>query len=297
MAWIILDGLDRCGKTTLAKLYEKQGYKLIHLSAPDKKYFVAGYTGPSYLDEMLDLYMRFNAVDTVFDRSVYGETVWPLVYNRKTQLDEEAFEILKEIEDNNQTKYYLLYDTDVAAHWKRCVENKEPLNRNQFNQANLFFDRMAAKHGFTKIQLQEALSASTDYIAPVMTDAEKKKLEADMKKSVTVSNGANSTSTITMSEPYTYVGTPSPLKATQSPEQMKLEKANAINDVLSKRILKQKGTLYDAIENDIREHLNNKLGTIMGSVNEFNSLSKEDIEILKVYCQQIKKNLKKMENR
>lgn len=285
MAWIILDGLDRSGKSTLAKLYENQGYKLVHLSAPNKKYTAPGYSGPSYLDEMLDLYMKYNAVDTVFDRSVYGELVWPLVYGRKAQLDEDAFEILKEIESNNETEYYLMYDSNVEAHWKRCVDNKEPLNRNQFNQAGLLFDRLATKHGFTKIQLQEAVNGTANCVVPVMTDAEKKKFDDSMKNVITVQN---STSTVVINSDDVA------LKATKSPEQLKLEKANAINDVLSKRILKQKGAQYDNIENDIRDFLTGRLSTIMGGGTSSSSLSKEEIEILKVYCQQIKK---KMENK
>ena len=290
MAWIFLEGTDRSGKTTLAKMYQKQGYALVHLSAPDKKYSQAGYTGPSYADEMLDIYMKHNSGDAVFDRTPYGECVWPLVYGRKSQLSEEDFEILKEIEDNNQTEYHLMYDPNVEAHWKRCVENKEPLNKNQFNQANLLFDRMATKYGFKKLKLEDVLNDVTSgYVAPVMTDDERKRFEASMKPIVTVTNAIKDGETVSFQSTSSFP--PGSLVATKSPEQMKLEKANAINDILSKRIIKQKGPLFDEVENDVRSYLNSRLGTILGNGTVTGNLSKEEVDILKVYCQQIKKKM------
>ena len=46
--WIILEGLDRTGKSSVADYYRQQGYEVVHMSAPDKKYSQSGYTGPSY---------------------------------------------------------------------------------------------------------------------------------------------------------------------------------------------------------------------------------------------------------
>ena len=94
MAWIILEGLDRTGKSTVAELYKRQGYEVVHMSAPNKKFTQPGYTGPSYLDEMIDIYMKYSHKDVCFDRSPYGETVWPFVYGRKAQLSEEEIESL-----------------------------------------------------------------------------------------------------------------------------------------------------------------------------------------------------------
>ena len=69
----------------------------------------------------------------------------------------------------------------------------------------------------------------------------------------------------------------------KTPEQLKLEKANAINEILSKRILKQKGDAYDSLEQEIRLFLNTKLGQLFGTntTDQSLSLSKEEIVFYK----------------
>jgi len=89
MAWIFIEGLDRTGKTTVSELYKKQGYEVVHFSAPSKKYKVAGYAGPSYIDDIMEMYLSLDGKDVVFDRSSYGELVWPKVYGREPELNLE----------------------------------------------------------------------------------------------------------------------------------------------------------------------------------------------------------------
>ena len=155
MAWIILEGLDRTGKTTVAERYKQKGFEVVHMSAPDKKFMQPGYVGPSYFEELVDIYMNYDGRDIVFDRSPYGELVWPKVYGRQAQLMSDDFEFLREYEDNNETVRILMYDDDKDAHWKRCVENDEPLNKGQFSAANEFFKSMAERYGFIKKTLPE----------------------------------------------------------------------------------------------------------------------------------------------
>jgi hypothetical protein len=276
MAWIILEGLDRTGKSTVAEIYKKKGFHVVHMSAPDKKYMQPGYAGPSYLDDLIDIYMTCNARNIVFDRSPYGETVWPFVYGRKSQLTEDDFEVLQEFENNNQVEKYLLYDGNTNAHWKRCVDNKEPLDRPQFNSANTLFERMANKYGFVKKELKDFVEpmAKTNLVNTPISEEQIAKIAEEVK--------AHSTTQITITTTDN-----TPLK---SQEQLKLEKANAINDVLSKRILKNKGVLYDEIENEIRTYLNDKLGRIFGTTKNDN-FSNDEMQILKMYCSQIKKKL------
>ena len=66
-------------------------------------------------------------------------------------------------------------------------------------------------------------------------------------------------------------------------EQMILEKANAINKILSKRIIKQEDHVYNEIERDVRDFLNKKLGNLLGKPTE-ETFSKEEIEILKIFA-------------
>lgn len=270
MALIILEGLDRTGKSSLAKEFESEGYELIHMSAPSKKYNEPGYTGPSYLDEMMDLLHQAAHRDIVLDRSHYGELIWPNVYGRKPMLSEEDIEILREIEEAVGVRRILMHDPDSDAHWQRCVDNKEPLTKPQFLRARNLYDRLAKSHGFEKVVLTDLPQfknklETTGYIAPVDQPP-----LPENTVTVTTSTG---NSTIVHSG--------------KSKEQQKLEKANAINDVLSKRIIKGKGEAYDVIESEVRDFLNKKLGTILGSEDP-GSFSKEEMSLLRVLLSRLK---------
>ncbi len=275
MAWIILEGLDRTGKTSVAELYKRQGYEIVHMSAPNKKYAQAGYTGPSYLDELLDVYMRYAGKDVIFDRSGYGEFIWPFVYNRKAQLSDEDIEVLQDIENQNDVQRILMYDPNVEAHWKRCVDNNEPLTRPQFNQASVLFDKMSRKYSFDKKQLSDFSGLQKSVLVQNAQPA----AAPDVRAVETASAEPNLLD---------YVGSPG--ATTKSKEQAKLEKANAINDILAKRIIKQKGEMYDLLEKDIRDFLNTKLSTIFGE-NETKGFTPDEVQILKIYVKQLKQKL------
>jgi thymidylate kinase len=272
MAWIFIEGLDRTGKTTVCDLYKKQGYEVVHFSAPSKKYTEPGYAGISYVDEVMALYLTLDGKDVVFDRSSYGELVWPKVYKRAPQLTLEDIDALREIEKQNKTKYILMHDPDLASHWKRCVANKEPLDRDQFKHAHgLFLSELNIKWGFAMQTLQEY------NIHFLLDDETRKKAEELAKNSTTTTiQEGNSTTTITA----TSVATNDPKTPKLSPEQSRLEKANAINDVLSKKIVKGRGKTYDDIENSIRSFLNTELGKILGQNNE-QTLNAQEIEFIK----------------
>jgi len=275
MSWVILEGLDRTGKSTVANMYKARGYEIVHMSAPDKKYTKPGYTGPSYMDEILDIYMRYNQRDVVFDRSSYGEQVWPLVYGRKAQLDEDEVEVLQEIENQNEVDRILFYDENVEAHWKRCVDNREPLTRAQFNQANILFERVASKHNFRKVQLKDfSAITGTESNAPAVEQTAAQEISGAAPLQVNPAPAQTS-----------------PQKAMKSVQQIKLEKANAINELLEKRIIKNKGELFDEIEKDIRVFLEDELANIFGNNSPQPQLSKEEVEILRLYCAQLKKKV------
>lgn len=270
MAWIILEGLDRTGKTSVAELYKRQGYEIVHMSAPNKKYSVPGYTGPSYIDELLDIYMKYSSKDVIFDRSPYGEFIWPFIYNRNAMLTDEEIEILQDIENQNDVQRILMYDANTEIHWKRCVDNNEPLTRSQFNQANVLFDKMARKYDFDRKQLSDFAALQKATISPIPSTTEAAaNVGAKILEVKTPENG----------------GRPSEIKGLS-----KLEQANAINDILSKRIIKQKGQIYDDLEKDLRDFLNTKLSTIFGE-NQTKGLTPDEIEILKIYCKQLKQKL------
>lgn len=268
---IILEGLDRTGKSSVAKYYKDNGYEPLHMSAPPKEMSQPGYVGPSYLDQMVDLLQMATTRNIVLDRSHYGELIWPQVYGRKALLNEDDYEILRELEDTVGCERILMHDPNVEAHWNRCVENKEPLTKAQFLKARQLYDRMAEKYAFTRKTLKDF------DIEPVQRNPSVNTAAPTGNSSVETGPQGNPTSSI--SDQIANMGR-------VSPEQSKLEKANAINDVLSKKILKSKGQVYDELESDIQNFLKDKLGRIFGDTPE--SLSKEEVKYLKLLVKQIK---------
>ena len=257
MAIIVCEGLDRVGKSTIAAYFETLGFHIIHMSAPAKH-----HTQDSFLQEMIDLVTSAATKDIFLDRSYYGEAfIWPEVYGRKPLLDEEAINMIREVEDSVGVQRIWMTDNSVEAHWKRCVDNKEPLNKAQFVRARALFSDMAHKYGFEPITLQQFMKKFPD------------------------SEQFNNPTTPAPAQQEAKLESPSAVQPAKmdgkSPEQHKLEMANAINDVLSKRILKAKGDTYDNIENEIRSFLNSKLGKLLGSSSNEPTLSPEEIKFYK----------------
>lgn len=284
MAWIILEGIDRTGKSSVSELYKKKGYEHVHFKAPDKKYKEPGYSGPSYADDILEMYMSYDMKDIIFDRSIYGEAVWPAVYGRDPQLSEDDVEMLREFEDRNNVERILMIDPDVAAHWKRCVDNKEPLNQNQFRMAGILFNKMAHKYGFQPRQL-------SDYVNLLAKTADPKQDSPDNKQEKPITKGQ--VDSIAASNALNTVKLAAQAAAEES-ELDKLEKANAIKDVLAKRIIKSKGGAFDKLEEDIKTFLKNQLSNIFSEKPTKVSLSEDEITVLKVFCQRLKeKEVKK----
>ena len=269
MTWICLEGVDRTGKSSVAEYYKTQGYEVVHMNAPDKKYSEPGYTGPGYVDELLETYMQYDGKKVIFDRTIYGEKVWPTVFGRKSKLSDEDFDALKDFEDQNDTQYILMHDPNFEAHWQRCVDCNEPLTRSQFNTAIAMYERLI-NDGFEKRTLPdfntEISSLSTERVVE----------ESDVSA---VQTGDNT-------KPTTDVYKQSSAVEKSTPVEKRLQKANAINTILSSRIVKRKGDIFDDLEKDIRNFLNSKLDSIFG--NEQNkTFTDEQVLILKSMADRI----------
>lgn len=274
MAWIILEGLDRSGKSSVAEYYKNQGFHYIHMSAPDKKYSEKGYTGPGYVDEMLELYTACDGRDVIFDRSIYGEKVWPAVYGRDPQLSYEEFELLQEFEERNGTDYILMWDQNFDAHWQRCADNNEPLSRGQFNHAVAMYERLE-NYGFIKKQLPEFKEVQ-DFLAKSTGEEGEKTSEAQTIQAAETTVDSVSAKNIK----------PASSRPSDTVQQLKLEEANAINSLLKGRIIKKRGPIFDDLERDIRDFLNQKLSTIFGNVDS-NDFTEQEIQVLKLYAARI----------
>jgi hypothetical protein len=283
MTWIILEGIDRSGKSTVAALYKEQGYEFIHMSAPDKKYKQPGYSGPSYLDDMLDLLMQHDGKDVVWDRSWYGELVWPHVYGREPMLSEEDIEVLQEFEERNQVSRILMVDPDQAGHWKRCVDNKEPLTQSQFRLAGSLYTKLAHKYNFVPKQLSDYSDKFKKPKAETVesTSGTNNEVREDGQalvtgKGITDISVSGSTFDKTVYEKISGLD--------------KLEKANAISAVLSKRIIKQRGSAFDELEGEVADFLKGRLEELLGGKKDKPSISfaDEEVQILKLFVQRLK---------
>jgi hypothetical protein len=292
MTWMVIEGLDRSGKSTVAQLYKTKGFQVVHFSAPNKKYTTKGYTGPSYLDDILDQLMQLTGKDVVFDRSWYGELIWPSVYGRQPLLSLEDLEIIREIEDQNDTQRILMHDPDVKAHWQRCVENNEPLDAHQFKHARDLYYRMAEEHGFilkTKTDFDKrSESKSEDVNAP--NDPVGIRFDESSREILDSKHGETNECLVEVKN-LQEGGIQS--MATLTPEQIRLAEANAINDVLSKTIVKMKGEHYSSIENRIRNFLNQELATLLGTQKTQqqvqNSLTEEEVLVIRSLISRSKK--------
>lgn len=273
MSWIILEGLDRTGKSSVADHYKSQGYEIVHMSAPDKKYREPGYAGPSYLDDLLELVMEHDGKDVIWDRSWYGEFVWPHTYGRPPMLSEEDLEVLQEFEERNEAKKILMVDPDMQAHWQRCVDNKEPLTFSQFKIATSLFTKLAHKHNFVPMQLGD-FKLEAKNTKPTSAASQQTEPVAPKQSGTTSSPPSASSSSSTKKE--------------EKGELEKLEQANAIRDVLSKRVLKQKGGAFDKLEEEIKDFLHAQLSNIFREKAPDDAFSKEEVAILKLYCKRLK---------
>jgi hypothetical protein len=267
MALIILEGLDRTGKTSVAEMFEKQGFELIHISAPTK-----GTTTDQYIGEWVDFLTSIQGRNIVLDRSHYGELVWAPVYGRQPLLDDESMEILREIEANMEVTRILMYDPDSKAHWQRCVSNGEPLTQPQFVKARALFSAMADKYDFARKTLKDFPDATQ----PLPDNQSSKPVTASQEHAETAETATAAKSDKPAGD------------LTKSKEQLKLERANVINEVLSKRIIKGKGQSYDEVERSVRHFLNQELGKILGTATQTPGLTNEEVELLKFFCKRLK---------
>lgn len=295
MSWILLEGLDRSGKSSLAKHYESQGYKVVHMSAPNKKYFREDYSGESYLEEVVRMYSMYDGQNVVFDRTIYGELIWPNIYGRLSLLNEEDIEYLSQIERNNEVQKILMFDSNTEAHWQRCVDNQEPLTRQQFGRANVFYERLVNDYGFVKKELPDFPEIGVSRTRPNESSG-----ESDMGRDVGSSSehaGNNDTSGSTNKDSKVGRGnsdkvgnvesSSSVLRDSEASIEEKLARANAIRSLLQGKIVKKKGSIYDDLDEAIRGFLQRELDSIFAPELPAEELSSDEVLILKQMAKRV----------
>ena len=148
---IILEGLDKTGKSTVAEHFRKEKrFEYIHMTAPAK-----WHTRDSYYTEMLHLIASTAGKNVVIDRSWYGELVWPSIFCRTPLLsfsDVQDLSAIARIVHKDQLEAIYMYDPDRDAHLARIAKFKEPSY--DFNFARSLYDN--ATYSFQRLTFQEA---------------------------------------------------------------------------------------------------------------------------------------------
>ena len=118
--------------------------------------------------------------------------------------------------------------------------------------------------------------------AQKIVDDQKAGALADKTVTVAVSGSGDQQTTTVVDTSGPAISSTASKYPNKSPQQHTLEVANAISEILSKKILKTKSPVYDDIENEMRHFLNSKLGKLLGgnSSSEL-SLSQEEIKFYK----------------
>jgi len=279
MGWIFLTGIDKINKKKVSDFFCKKGYTSIDIPIPNKKYLKIDYSGPTYENELLDLYLKYDGQDIVWNRTPHEEHMWSTIYNTKILIPKEELDEFVGIGEQNNAVYYLVQDDDLTEQWKRCLEANEITSKEDYKTARILFENMASEFGFIKI------SNVDDFIKTKTT--EKKPV---VKKTITKIEDIKPTLAEHIeAENEEYI-------LLKTPEQVRLEKANAISSLLDKRILKKTGEHYDNIENEVREFLNGKLSTLLGISSESiptQGLSFEEIHLIKIWLKAFKEKMKK----
>lgn len=161
---IMLEGLDRTGKTTLANAIAKRlGAPVIHKSAP---------TGDWFIEYVAPLAGYQPGLDLVLDRWHWGEMVWPTVFGRDVSMPLSGFRYV----DAMMTKLggvAVLGTGDLDAVWQDAVAADEPIaklpnGQRQFANAHRLFNRVAGistlpvfEYDYRSMSLADAVASVT----------------------------------------------------------------------------------------------------------------------------------------
>jgi hypothetical protein len=193
-----------------------------------------------------------------------------------------------------------MFDSNTEAHWQRCVENNEPLTRQQFGRASVFYERLYNEYGFVKKQLSDFPE-----IMPEGSGSDDGSGASSVQQSVgSVSEHGGDAADNGSLEAGTKMGKQKPVRDESkssgvlgntsdcSTLEDKLERANAIRVLLSGKIIKKKGEIYDDLDEAIRGFLHAELDKIFnppkpqGSTADF---SEDEVRLLKALANTMKR--------
>lgn len=152
MSLVIIEGMDKTGKTTICNYYIYQGYEYIHMTAPRKDISRA-----EYIAEMLTIIASTANKKVILDRSHFGELIWPYIFSRTPLLfcsDIAALETLCMNMHNGYVRKIYMYDPDTEAHKARMLKFKEPSYN--YDLVYKLYDKVMREYNFKFLTFQEA---------------------------------------------------------------------------------------------------------------------------------------------
>jgi len=132
---IIVEGCDGVGKTTLIK-------KLI------KKYDITSYVHVNRHDSNSFLFYLFteNKTDVIFDRHFIGEMIYPKVFNRKSDLTKNLFELLLDNFTKQEKTFICILTADDDVLLNRIKVNEYDEVKNNIVEINRQFVEIGKKY-------------------------------------------------------------------------------------------------------------------------------------------------------
>lgn len=156
---IILEGLDKTGKTTLANKLKEIGYNVVKCNVPENA-FNEYMTKALEADDM-----------TVFDRFHWGETAYGLIKRGKCSLTDKEFKTIEQLLfEKNAIVIYCQASKDFISK-KFDEENETFTKKEEIDELKSLFDETRKKSILTVV----------DYIIPTDIDLFINKLKKYVK--------------------------------------------------------------------------------------------------------------------
>lgn len=150
----LFEGMDKVGKTTAAETVRKKiKGEIVHMGVPSK-----WHTPETYFAECLHKLALTAKKNVVFDRTFFGELIWPSIYGRSAMLSEDKVAtLLQAAHHMHPDGVHLIYmhDPDKEAHIARMEAFGEPVYK--YDEASSIHREVLAKNNFQFITYPEAV--------------------------------------------------------------------------------------------------------------------------------------------
>ena len=163
----VIEGLDRTGKSRLARrIATKIGGRVIH-AGPPKRGSIEEY------ETSLNDYDPTSGEHFILDRWHIGETVWPKIFGRQTDMDLAVKRhVTMFMESRGAVTIYGRRDLDKLRH--EMVKYDEPLHPDKVYEADQRFKSYRETYGTTKSWLWDYESDGDDKVSKIIAHAQER---------------------------------------------------------------------------------------------------------------------------